>query len=535
MPVIVRHSSRLAVAVVPALLVIAASALAFYKITYLGYNLNAVIQSESYLLETVLEFDGHSSPVEVSMALPQSLPNQTVSDEAFNSADLKFEVVEKEGDRRGNWVSQGTVGRRRLGYTATVMTRNQRFLIDSSLATAQPVPDSIAQFLLADSAIQADSPEIASLADSLGVAGSRTLLDNVNRIYQYVTHGLRYVAYSGQTDALTAYHIGEASCGGKSRLMVALARHAGVPARLVGGKILEPGQSTATHIWVDLYVRGHWVPFCPTNKYFAEIPSNYLILYYSERPFITHTRDINFKFYFNLRKRLVSNMAGLSDLKSHPLDILNVWSSFKRSAISLELLRIIIMLPIGVLAVVLFRNIIGIETFGTFMPALIAVGWRDTGLLNGALLFTLIVVFGAVVRFFLNRLQLLHTPRLAVILSAVVLFILLLTGLGVSMGFLDLARVALFPMVIMTLTVERFSLIAEESGVKKAIAMAFFTLLVATCAFGLMASRFLQAIVISFPETILLVVALYIYIGRYSGFRLMELFRFRHILRQVPR
>ena len=103
------------------------------------------------------------------------------------------------------------------------------------------------------------------------------------------------------------------------------------------------------------------------------------------------------------------------------------------------------------------------------------------------------------------------------------------------MGFLDLARVALFPMVIMTLTVERFSLIAEESGIVKAIKMAFFTLLVATSAFALMASRFLQAVVISFPETILLVVALYIYIGRYSGFRLMELFRFKHILRQESR
>ncbi len=37
--------------------------------------------------------------------------------------------------------------------------------------------------------------------------------------------------------------------------------------------------------------------------------------------------------------------------------------------------------------------------------------------------------------------------------------------------------------------------------------------------------------VISFPETIFVVIALFIYIGRYSGFRLMEHFRFRDLLK----
>jgi hypothetical protein len=120
---------------------------------------------------------------------------------------------------------------------------------------------------------------------------------------------------------------------------------------------------------------------------------------------------------------------------------------------------------------------------------------------------------------------------LAIILSSVVLFILLLTGIGVRLGLLDLARVALFPMVIMTLTVERFSIITEESGYKKAFQIAFFTILVAGLSYLLMASRPLQALVISFPETILVLIAIYMYIGRYSGFRVMELFRFRQIMR----
>ena len=49
----------------------------------------------------------------------------------------------------------------------------------------------------------------------------------------------------------------------------------------------------------------------------------------------------------------MSFVGPLESGRSHPLDILNVWSTFEKAAISIELLRIIIMLPLGVLAVVL--------------------------------------------------------------------------------------------------------------------------------------------------------------------------------------
>ncbi len=509
--------------------------MAFYKIAFLGYNLDAVVQSESYLLETVIDFDGHGSGVEVTLALPQKSSNQEVRDESFGSEDLKFGTYRSGGNRFARWRSDGLSGHRQLNYSTTVITRNLRYVIDTTLPTQQPIPDEIGGLLLADEYTQSDHSEITSLADSLGLSGAKSILSNIRTIYEYAVDGLKYVVYSGTTDALTAHRLGEASCGGKSRLMAALGRNSGIPSRLVGGKILSSGQARSTHIWVEFYIAGQWVPFCPTNKYFAEIPSNYLILYHGEVPLLKRTKDINFKYYFNLRKRLVSQAAGLAKLKEHPLNILNVWTTFKRAAISLELLRIIIMLPIGILSVVVFRNLIGVETFGTFMPALIAIGFRDTGLIQGIFLFTVILAFGATIRVASNRMQLLHTPRLAIILSFVVMFMLSLTALGVHLGFLNLARVALFPMVILTLTVERFSLIAEESGWIDAVRVAVLTMLVAAVAYGLMAWRLLQSVVIGFPEVLLLVVAIYIYIGRYSGFRLAEYVRFRYLLTRPSR
>lgn len=45
--------------------------------------------------------------------------------------------------------------------------------------------------------------------------------------------------------------------------------------------------------------------------------------------------------------------------------------------------KVLLMIPLGALVVVFMRNIIGIRTFGTFMPVLIALAFRETELLWG--------------------------------------------------------------------------------------------------------------------------------------------------------
>ncbi len=516
--------------VLPPVLILIAAAIAFYKIVELGYTQSAVEPIKSYLLETVMEFDGHGSNIGVSLALPRTITSQSISDETFSSGDFRFTVSNRGGNRTGQWTGQAVNGSRTLGYTATVITTPQRFTIDSSLPTVQSIPRAVAGYLVADSMVQSNAPEIVALRDRLRLSPNRTWLANARSMFDFVTDTMHYVRYSGTTDALTALKLGEASCGGKSRVMAALARQIGIPARLVGGKILQDGETRATHIWVELWLAGHWVPFCPTNNYFGYLPSHYLILYYGESPVLSHTQDINFQYSFTVKQRLITSQAALAALPDHPLNILSVWDDFRKAAISLEFLSIILMLPFGILVVVFCRNVLGIETFGTFMPALIAIGFRDTGLGIGLLLFILIIGFGALLRAALARLQLLHTPRLAIILTGIVVLMLVITAVGVDRGLVDLARVALFPIVILTLTVERFSLITEEYSLRDALRVSALTSVVAALSFLVMEWSALQTIVLGFPETLLIAVAISLWIGRYAGFRLSEFIRFRHLL-----
>ena len=85
------------------------------------------------------------------------------------------------------------------------------------------------------------------------------------------------------------------------------------------------------------------------------------------------------------------------------------------------------MIPIGALVILFLRNFVGVKTFGTFMPVLVALAFRET-LLWGIVLFVVIVSLGLLIRFYLERLRLLLVPRLTVVLTVVVL---LMAGISV--------------------------------------------------------------------------------------------------------
>ena len=127
------------------------------------------------------------------------------------------------------------------------------------------------------------------------------------------------------------------------------------------------------------------------------------------------------------------------------------------------------MIPIGALVIMLLRNFIGVKTFGTFMPVLVALAFRETRLMWGSLLFAVIVSLGLLIRFYLEKLRLLLVPRLTCVLTVVVL---LMAGISVLSQRLDLQpglSIALFPMVIISMTIERMSIVWEERGASEAI------------------------------------------------------------------
>lgn len=191
------------------------------------------------------------------------------------------------------------------------------------------------------------------------------------------------------------------------------------------------------------------------------------------------------------------------------------------------LFQLLMLIPVGTLVIVVLRQMVGLHTFGTFMPVLVALGFREMGLLTGLLLCALLVATGLAVRWYLERLKLLFVSRLAAVLVVVVLLLAFTSVALEALGLGLRLSVALFPVVILSMVIERMSQVWEEHGRTAALREAFGSTLAAALAYQVMNLWPVDHLVFTFPELLLVLLAVILLAGRYTGLRLLELWRFR--------
>ncbi|MCP0914788.1 MULTISPECIES: inactive transglutaminase family protein [Legionella] len=191
-----------------------------------------------------------------------------------------------------------------------------------------------------------------------------------------------------------------------------------------------------------------------------------------------------------------------------------------------ETYKILLTVPIGAFIILLLRNFIGFSTFGTFMPVLIALAFRETQVVWGVMLFTIIISFGLLARFYLDQLRLLLVPRLAAILTVVILLMIFISVISLHLGLDAGLSVALFPMVILTMIIERMCITWDERGAYEAIKSGTGSLVAAIICYWAMSYAPMQYLIFAFPELLLALLALILLFGQYRGYRLLELVRF---------
>jgi hypothetical protein len=81
--------------------------------------------------------------------------------------------------------------------------------------------------------------------------------------------------------------------------------------------------------------------------------------------------------------------------------------------------------------------------------------------------------------------------------------------------------------VILAMTIERFFVVIEETGVREALITSSGSAAVAVITYGIISWEPLQLTFFVYPELMAAVAAVQLLIGRYTGYRLSEFIRFR--------
>lgn len=195
---------------------------------------------------------------------------------------------------------------------------------------------------------------------------------------------------------------------------------------------------------------------------------------------------------------------------------------------------VILLLVLPVIATILafFKQVIGITTFGLYTPSIISLSFLALGWQSGVFFLFFILITGYATRALMRRWRLLYIPKVAIVL-AVVSFTLLLLMAGSAYLGRTFTRETIFILLIMSTLSESFLSLKTEQGWYSAIMGIGETVVAALICVFLVQWSFFQAMVLAYPELILLTIPANILLGRFTGLRFMEYIRFREVFKHL--
>lgn len=479
-----------------------------YKWLTLGFPLQPAQRTEVWTVEARLHFNARPGPSMITLRIPQDPPGFAILNENFVSRGYGLSTYPADGEREAQWSIRRASGRQSLYYRA-VIYRDEHGGDAGKQPAYPPVPDLREPYQTALTALVEDArSESADIAT-------------------FATAVLKMINDPSPEEYIELFLEGDSSPLNKARTAVTLLAGARIPARVVHGVLLtDEKREAATVPWLEVHNGSRWLAFDPTTGN-PGMPSNFLVWWRGDEPISSSEGasrpDVEIAVFRNLADAIAIAERRAEMLQSHVVE----FSLLSLPIQTQTVYAILLLVPVGAFVMLIMRNIIGVKTFGTFMPVLVALAFRETQLLWGIVLFTVVVGLGLSIRFYLEHLRLLLVPRLTAVLTVVVLLLVMVSVISHRLGMETGLSVALFPMVIMTMVIERMSISWEERGARHALTEAGGTLVVAIIAYLVMSIGLIQHLVFVFPELLLLVLAAALLLGRYSGYRLTELTRFK--------
>lgn len=450
-------------------------------------------------IEAEVNFDGLNQPVVAKLTLPTDSYFDLI-DEFTASPAYGTHVVRKEDDAHVIWSKRDVKGPQTLYYQATLKKSANEY---SSTPLAEP-KNSIPWTKQIQQSAQLYLDEAYKLSGD-----DRTL---AMQLYKSLNMDNQYAAL-----VLSKYS--------KTEAYLYLLQMANVKAYSIKGLILEDGRRNQSLTpLVKVNIDNKTVIIDVENG--KVLSPETVILWQENAPALLDLEGgKKSKVSFSTTYSSESALNHVDDIDDD-----NVASSFSLYQLPISeqnLFKGILLLPLGTLVVVFMRVLIGVRCSGTFMPILIASSFIQTNLTNGLIGFILIVSAGLFIRSYLSNLNLLLVSRISAVVILVVGIIAVLTVAAFKLGLTEALTITYFPMIILAWTIERMSILWEEEGSKEVLIQGGGSLFVAVLAYLMMSNDIVRHWAFNFIGIHAIIMALILMMGQYTGYRLLELRRFK--------
>jgi|TARA_R110000772_G_scaffold268681_2_gene397406 hypothetical protein len=499
-------ASRAKVGIVAGALIVFGIAVAAYKVVGLDLPLWPGESREVWTIETKVSFKPASGPVEVDLALPSGLGGWVTLEEHFASSGFGFSVFEEADGRVARW------SRQLLEHPTTLYFKQQVYRARRADLPDMPVETPDPPLLEADQQAAMER-FVADLRERSSSPATFTAL---------MIQELRRAEPSQDAEFLLGTY-----SDAPLRVMLDVLAYVDIPAYPVRGIALQDGRRRQTlSTLLQVYDGSDWEVFDPESGQ-AGLPEDFFVWRQGNGAAlrVLGGRDSRLEFAL-VRNSLSAKTVVSMEERSDEFALLD----FSIYALPVEqqgIFKGILLLPVAAFVVVMMRVLVGIKTSGTFMPVLIALAFLQTTLWVGLAIFLVLVSVGLWIRSWLSHLNLLLVARVSAVVIVVVLLMAALSLISYKLGVDQALTVTFFPTIILSWTIERMSILWEEEGGREVMMQGGGSLLVAVLAYLTMSVPVVEHLTFNFPELLISLLGVILLIGKYTGYRLSELYRFR--------
>ncbi|MGF1875831.1 inactive transglutaminase family protein [Photobacterium frigidiphilum] len=497
-------TSRIPFYFIVSLLVFAGIALSMYRHDVYGVPWTPGAERAVWEVEARVEFDAIGDPVKISMAAPETQQGFTLIDESTSSPGYGVALIDTDKGRRTEWSIREAMGQQILYYKTQMLIDDQANYKDTP-PKGEPMMVSL------------DNPQQTAATALLDQARTRSS-DNLTLTRELIK---QFNDKQNQNAGLLLNNLS------REEAITGLLSLEKIHSRVVGGLQLEDGrrrQSINPMVEVWDTASEKWELFDPLTGNEGR-PDNVLVWNQQGHSLLDVVGGRNSHISFSIIAQDITPQQATRE-KVQAEDLLN----FSIHTLPVEeqaMFKTIMLVPIGALIVVFLRVIIGLKTSGTFMPVLIAVAFVQTQLITGIIGFLLIVGTGLIIRSYLSKLNLLLVARISTVIISVILIISVFTVVAFKIGLVEGLTITFFPMIILSWTVERMSILWEEEGAKEVFIQGGGSLLTAVLVYLAMTNEIVRHLTFNFIGMQLIIMAVILVLGNYTGYRLSELRRFK--------
>ena len=301
------------------------------------------------------------------IGLPSTQRGQLVVDEHFHPGTLSFNLLREGPNQIGVWSGHISSRGEAIGYSSTIQVQPQR-LVKTKPPKLGPHPTNVGE-------------EEQRLATRL-VARWDPLppTDRLRRIAAAVNGSWGVPPPNAQD--LQAWSAFQDKYGRVTASLVLL-RATGLTGQLVEGLPLAESITSSTVTWIEVWTGQEWEHLQPEKGEIYQKPVPLLPLTTGGYPVIRTLNGELSEVRWTLNRQIINQWRMKFERIMRSDRWLDRWSLFRLPEEFQTTFRILMLVPIGALMICLLRNIVGFPTFGIFLPVLMALAFRNTGLAYG--------------------------------------------------------------------------------------------------------------------------------------------------------